>query len=231
MSQEEGRLLLIRIGNAAEPEVFANLCGLKTRSFNLSAAEVDTTIPDCNNPGGKVQKTTEPGVVSRTFSGSGAFVSGATQALLMNHVRAGEVFNAEVIVPGDGTYAGPWMVSNFELGGDMEGKMTFSGTFSAAGPLTFAQQAGAPSNTLLPAISGIAQVGVTLNALVGVWSGSAVFTYQWKAAGVPIDGATNDTYQPVVGDVGKKITVTITGTNSSGTASATSAATDEVIAA
>lgn len=229
--QEQGRLLLIRIGNAAVPEVFANLCGLKTRTFNLSAAEVDTTIPDCENPGGPVQKTTEPGIVSRTFSGSGAFVSGATQAILMGRVRTGTIFNGEVIVPGDGTYVGPWMVSNFELGGEVEGKMTFSATFSAAGPLTFAAQAGASANALLPAISGIAQVGVTLTALVGVWSGSAVFTYQWKAAGAPIDGATGDTYQPVVGDVGKKITVTVTGTNSSGAAVATSAATDEVIAA
>lgn len=213
------------------PEVFANLCGLKARSFNLSANEVDTTIPDCNNPGGAVQKTGEPGIVNRTFTGAGAFVSGATQAVLMGHVRAGTVFNAQVVVPGEGMYAGSWMVSDFEFSGEMEGNMEFSATFSAAGPLAFTAEAGAPANSLLPSIAGIAQVGQTLTANVGGWSGSPVFTYQWKKGGVNIAGATSKTYVPVVGDIGATITVTVTGTNSSGNASATSGGTADVVAA
>jgi TP901-1 family phage major tail protein len=141
MTQQKGRLLLIKIGDAASPEVFANLCGLKTRSFNLSANEVDTTIPDCDNPGDAVQKTAEPGIVNRQFSGSGAFFAGATQAILMGHVRGATVFNAQVVVPGDGEYEGSWMVSDFEFSGEMEGNMEFSATFSAAGPLTFTAEA------------------------------------------------------------------------------------------
>ncbi|WP_234836899.1 phage tail tube protein [Sinorhizobium meliloti] len=50
--QQLGRSLLIKIGDGNTPEVFSNLCGLKTRSFNMSANEVDTTIPSCTNPGG-----------------------------------------------------------------------------------------------------------------------------------------------------------------------------------
>lgn len=142
MPQQLGRLLLIKIGDGSTPEVFANLCGIKTRSFNLSANEIDTTIPDCTDPGKAVQKTAEPGIVNRTFSGSGAFVSGGTQTILMGHVRNGTVFNAEVIVPGEGEYAGPWMVSEFEFSGEMEGNMEFNATFSAAGPLTFTAEAG-----------------------------------------------------------------------------------------
>ncbi|WP_342588368.1 phage tail tube protein [Phyllobacterium phragmitis] len=130
-------MLLIKIGDGAETEVFANLCGFKTQTFNLSASEVDTTIPNCLSPGDAVQRTIEPGIVNRTFSGTGAFVSGGTQAILMGHVRGGTVFNAEVIVPGDGEYAGSWMVSEFEFSGEMEGNMEFSATFGAAGPLAF----------------------------------------------------------------------------------------------
>lgn len=138
MPEQLGRLLLIRIGDGGSPsETFSNLCGLKTRNFNLSANEVDTTYPPCENPGGKVQRTTRPGIVNRTFSGSGTFVSGATQAILMSHVNDATVFNAEVIVPGLGEYAGPWMVSDFQFDGDMEDDMQFSATFSASGPLEF----------------------------------------------------------------------------------------------
>jgi len=48
MSGEQlGRLLLIKLGDGASPgpEVFTNLCGLKDRSFDLSANSVDTTKP------------------------------------------------------------------------------------------------------------------------------------------------------------------------------------------
>jgi TP901-1 family phage major tail protein len=231
MSQQKGRLLLIKIGDGAGSEAFANLCGLKTRSFNLSANEVDTTTPDCDNPGAAVQKTAEPGIINRTFSGSGAFISGATQAILMNHVRAGEAFNAQVIVPGDGTYAGSWMVSDFEFSGEMEGNMEFSATFSAAGPLTHTAEAGAPANSLLPSIAGIAQVGQTLSANVGTWTHTPVFTYQWKKDGTNISGAAGATYDPVIGDICSTITVAVTATNTSGSATATSGGTADVIAA
>lgn len=229
MSQQKGRLLLIKIKTA--PSTFDNLCGIKTRSFNLSATEVDTTIPNCNNPGAAVQKTAEPGVTNRTFSGSGAFVSGATQAVLMGHVRAGEVFDAHVVVPGEGTYAGSWMVSDFEFSGEIEGNMEFSATFSAAGPLTFTAEAVTPVFSQIPAIAGIAQVGVALNAIPGVATGNGVSTWQWNLDGSPIPGATTDTYTPVVGDIGDPITVTQTSTNSTGSATATSGSTADVIAA
>ncbi|MGT9989222.1 phage tail tube protein, partial [Klebsiella pneumoniae] len=59
--QQIGRTLLIQIGDGETPEVFSNLCGLTTRSFNMSANEVDTTITDCVNPENTPQKTAEPG--------------------------------------------------------------------------------------------------------------------------------------------------------------------------
>lgn len=138
MPEQLGRLLLIRIGDGATPtEAFTALCGVKTRSFNLSANEIDTTYPSCTNPGGPVQKTSRPGVLNRTFTGTGTFVSGAAQSVLMGYIRNGEIFNAEVVVPGDGEYVGPWMVSDFSLNGDMEDDLQFDGTWTAAGPLTF----------------------------------------------------------------------------------------------
>ena len=91
----------------------------------------------------------------------------------------------------------------------------------------------APSNTVLPAITGTAQVGQVLTSTTGAWTArpGATYTRQWKAAGVNIGGATGTTYTPLVGDVGKVITVTVTATNTQGAASATSAATAAVIAA
>jgi len=135
--QQLGRLLLIKVGDGGSPETFNNLCGIKTRSFNMSANEIDTTIPSCTNPGGPVQKTSRPGISNRTFSGSGNFVASANTDTFMGYVRNSQAFNAQVIVPGDGTYEGSWMVTDFELTGDVEPNMEFSATFVAADVLEF----------------------------------------------------------------------------------------------
>ena len=90
-----------------------------------------------------------------------------------------------------------------------------------------------PTNSSVPAISGIAKVGQTLTATTGTWTHNPTsFTYQWKRAGTPISGATASTYVPVTGDVGNTLTVSVVAANSGGSsAPATSAATSAVAAA
>lgn len=90
----------------------------------------------------------------------------------------------------------------------------------------------APTNTVVPTITGTAQVGATLTASNGTFTGDAViaYAYQWYAGGVAIAGATANTYVPVTGNIGKIITVRVSATNASGAASAFSAPTTAVIA-
>src|SRR4029453_17951436 len=83
----------------------------------------------------------------------------------------------------------------------------------------------------VPTITGTAKVGSTLTAVPGVWGPAPVtLAYQWKANGVSVVGGTAATYVPVTGDVGKTLTVTVTGSKIGyTTASKTSAATAAVI--
>jgi hypothetical protein len=104
------------------------------------------------------------------------------------------------------------------------------------GAWVFAQAGSAPSNTVLPAISGIAQVGHTLTALEGVWANAPTsFTYAWQVddgGGYdPISGATARTYIPVVGNVGYPHRVIVTAVNAAGSASATSGPTEDLLSA
>lgn len=87
-----------------------------------------------------------------------------------------------------------------------------------------------PANTVAPSISGTAQVGETLTASAGTWTGvpTPSYSYQWKRDGNSIGGATNSTYQLVAADYGAVITVTVTATNSEGSSSETSAGTSAV---
>jgi hypothetical protein len=87
------------------------------------------------------------------------------------------------------------------------------------------------------AIQGPPQVGDTLIASSGMWSGTQplAFSYQWlrcDAAGtgcVAIPGATGASYAPSDGDVGATLRVLVTATNAAGSAGAQSAATAAVI--
>jgi RHS repeat-associated protein len=96
--------------------------------------------------------------------------------------------------------------------------------------------AGSPVDTAVPAISGEILVGQTLTASTGTWSAlpAPSYTYQWQhcnAAGAScsnISGATSATYALTSGDEGYTLEVVVTATNSAGSASSSSAATELV---
>lgn len=91
----------------------------------------------------------------------------------------------------------------------------------------------APQNTVAPSITGTAQVASVLTAANGTWTGDATisYSYLWLANGAAAAGVQgNSTYLPVTADIGKKISVRVTGTNGAGTANGTSPQTAAVIA-
>ena len=103
-----------------------------------------------------------------------------------------------------------------------------SATSTAVGPITALVL---PANTVLPVISGTAQVGSTLTTTNGTWTGTPTITYayQWQRGGSNIGGATGNTYALVTADAGANITCTVTATNAAGNTSATSAAVGPVL--
>ncbi|KWV43853.1 hypothetical protein AS026_19475 [Rhizobium altiplani] len=83
-----------------------------------------------------------------------------------------------------------------------------------------------PVNSVVPSITGLAQSGQKLTASTGVWAQSPDgYAYQWKANGTNIPGATARTFNVTDTQIGTTLTVTVTATNSFGSAAASSAAT------
>lgn len=97
----------------------------------------------------------------------------------------------------------------------------------------------APANTVAPSISGTAQVGQTLTAANGTWTGTPAPTFSrvWQRSAngtsgwAAIAGATGATYELQASDEDQYVRVVVTGTNASGSATASSAATAQVVPA
>lgn len=72
--------------------------------------------------------------------------------------------------------------------------------------------AGTLTPTPIPTIAGTAKVGYVLTARPGIWGPAPVtLTYQWFRSGVAIVGATAATYKLTATDLGKRMTVRVTG--------------------
>lgn len=156
--------------------------------------------------------------------------SSATDVLLRSLMTAGTVTDHRITFPNGVTVTYEATLTGFSKVIPIDDRMTATIEVAVSGEETWGSEA-APANTVLPAISGIAQVGEVLTAWPGVWTNAPSFAYVWEADGTPIGGATSNTYTPVVGQIGDVITVVVTATNTAGSAAAESVGTAAVIAA
>ena len=99
---------------------------------------------------------------------------------------------------------------------------------------TYGYSPPTPANSAVPAISGTTTFGQTLTSTTGTWSNSPTYSYQWSRSATSggsysnISGAINSTYTLVAADVGQYLKSTVTATNASGSATATSIATAQI---
>ena len=106
-------------------------------------------------------------------------------------------------------------VISFEVTATRTGYVTLGEVSAGVGPITSAvsAQAEAPSFVLTPTptVSGSTVAGSTLTATVGTWDDGAILSYQWYADSLPIFGANLLTYVSTLGDIGKKLSLVVTG--------------------
>ncbi|WP_282026859.1 phage major tail protein, TP901-1 family [Limimaricola cinnabarinus] len=144
MAKQQGRQLLVKIGDGAATEAFAVLCGLTTKTLTVNNGNFDVTTADCTTPNGQLWREVMTGARSVSVSGNGYFEDSATEELLRAAAlgtdatdTADAVANFEIIVPDFGTFAGAFHVDSLEYGGEQENGVTYSVSLSSSGPVTF----------------------------------------------------------------------------------------------
>lgn len=136
MSQQNARELVIKRYNGS---TYDFVCGIRTRSWTMSNAQIDTTVPDCEDPSAPIVATAKPGRQTLSFSGDGLFDTADVGKDVADDSRLQRITNYQIIVPDYGTFTGPFMVADLEFSGDMEDQLAFSATWvpTDAGSLVF----------------------------------------------------------------------------------------------
>lgn len=152
-------------------------------------------------------------------------LGGSPQRFVVNGGRA--VFSANDGVSGqelwvtDGTIGGTAEVKDIVAGsasstptpvGTVAGVVVFRVFFNETSSLWSV----APSTldvvtSSTPDINGERRVAKTLKADAGAWEAGATLSYQWLRDGSPIDGATASSYKLTTSNVGKKVSVRVSG--------------------
>lgn len=178
--------------------------------------------------------TTQPPVLSTATPATGSLVSataGATTGIPAPTVTLAATVNGVPVAlpytPTVGDAGKTLVVTQTVTNAAGTSVATVSALIAAAPPVPVA-----PVNTVLPTISGTAQVGQLLSATTGTWTSSTVptYAYAWRRGATVV--STASTYVPVVADIGSTLTVGVVATNGVGPSTeSVSVATAAVIAA
>jgi hypothetical protein len=217
-----------------------SVTGVNASGTAASASDVGSMVS--GPPSSAVPVISGEAVEGHTLSASpGAWGGYPTPMLSYQWFRCDQI--ESVCSPIQGATGSMYSLGEADLGETLEVSVTGtnpSGTATSSSARTVViGQLGEPPVSVVPVVSGLAVEGQVLSVVSGVWGGfpAPELAYQWlrcdQAGGgcVPIVGATASGYVLSAADVGGTLRVSATGTNTSGTTSATSSASPAVISA
>ena len=135
MAAQQGKALLMKIGDGASPEVFTTIGGMRSNTLTMNDEMVDVTNKDSS---GARTILAQGGVNSITVAGSGVFTDDASETTLKGKFNVSALTNYQFLVPDFGTFTGAFMLTTLEYAGEYNGEVTYSFTFESSGAIVFA---------------------------------------------------------------------------------------------
>jgi len=234
-NQTSGPLTVVNGYYNLTPGSFPNLTNSFHYLIDLTFTVEDPTIP-VNSLAPSITGTARTG---ETLSASTGTWSGSPTAYAYQWKRSSTSSGSYSDIPT--ATSSTYLVSESDVGYFIKAAVVATNVAGSSSPVLSSQTAVvvgiAPTNTVIPVITGTARTGTTLTASNGSWTGSPTsYTYQWKRANTvggsytDIASAVNSTYVLTDSDIGKYIKVAVSAINSAGTSSAVlSAATSAVV--
>lgn len=136
MAAQQGRALLIKVGDGGGTEVFTTVAGLRQKSIKLNNTTVDVTNSDSSNAWRELLEGA--GIKSFSVSGSGVFKDSASEATLRTLFVAGTHRNFQITIPDFYTVTGKFNISELAYEGTYDGEVTYNLTLDSANEPAFA---------------------------------------------------------------------------------------------
>ncbi|MFC0243674.1 phage tail tube protein [Rhodopseudomonas telluris] len=134
----KGTQLLLKVGDGASPEVFAEPCGLTTKSFDRSAATSTNLIPDCADPEAPAWESTDVSALSCTFSGSGLMARESFD-IWNDWFESAEGKNMQIWLGTMGHFNGNFVLTSFKLSGQRGNKVQVEVAAKADGAVAWVE--------------------------------------------------------------------------------------------
>lgn len=135
MTAQRGKDLLLKLGDASDPEAFSIIGGLRTKTLSLNTQMIDVT--HSQSSGGWRELLTGGGVRQASVSGSGVFLNDASALTVRSVFFAGETRNWQIIIPGFGTISGAFLITNLDYAGEHDREATMALALESAGAISF----------------------------------------------------------------------------------------------
>jgi TP901-1 family phage major tail protein len=132
MAAEKGSAFLLKIGNGAEPPIFATVAGMRTTQMSINGEAVNVTHKDS---GGWRELLSGAGVRSVTVSASGIFTGSSAEARLKSNALAGLTDAYELSFEGGERMRGRFLVTRLDYSGDYNGERNYALSLESSGPV------------------------------------------------------------------------------------------------
>lgn len=136
-----GVKLLVKVGNGADPEVFAGICSINaSRGISFSSAMNEVAIPDCTDLDKIAWLAREKTSLSVTVTGAG-IANTADIEDMFDWWKSKDSKNCQVVVDvpsadGGVIFEGAYHLGEFALTGEPGDKQQFTATLSSDGEVT-----------------------------------------------------------------------------------------------
>lgn len=120
-------------------DTFQTIAGIQTRTIRFPDTSVDVTNQE--SEGNWREKVQGIGTESLDFDGDGVFVSNAVSVQLIQARQARQLLDCQVVVPGLGTFEGPFAIGSLEFTGTQSTELKFRASFMSAGAIGFTPSA------------------------------------------------------------------------------------------
>jgi TP901-1 family phage major tail protein len=132
MSAEKGSAFLLKVGNGAEPPVFATVAGMRTTQMSVNGEAVNVTSKDS---GGWRELLSGAGVRSVSVGASGIFTGSASETRVKTNALAGQIDDYELSFESGERLRGRFLVTRLDYSGDYNGERNYALSLESSGPV------------------------------------------------------------------------------------------------